>query len=59
MEDMSRKGAKEGEEKAPRRNWCWEDHKEKAREGTREQKREKQKPLAPASALTPNTLVPY
>ena len=28
-------------------------------EGTKEQKREKQKHLAPASALTPNTLVPY
>ena len=59
MEDMSKEGAKEREEKAPGRNWCWEDHKKGAGEGTREQKREKQKHLAPASALTPNTLVPY
>ena len=44
---------------APGRNGCWEDYKKETGEGTKEQKREKQKHLAPASTLTPNTLVPY
>ena len=44
MEDMSKEG---GEEE--RRD----------KKKVKEQKREKQKHLAPASALTPNTLVPY
>ena len=73
MEDMSKRGRRRGgremkrqreEQKiekktAPGQNWCWEDNKKREGEGTKEQKREKQKHLAPASTLTPNTLVPY
>ena len=63
MKKMERRRDKErskrGKGTAPGRNWCWEDNKKREGEGTKEQKREKQKHLAPASALTPNTLVPY
>ena len=58
-DEETKRGAKDRKETAPERNWCWEDHKKREGEGTKEQKREKQKHLAPASALTPNTLVPY
>ena len=58
-DEETKRGTKDRKEKAPGRNWCWEDHKKTAGEDTREQKREKQKHLAPASALIPDTLVPY
>ena len=66
MEDMSReggeedkrdekkkKGAKEGERKAPRWNWCWEDQEREAKGGASERREEEAGALSPC--LSPDS----